>query len=64
MKILLQEVLTTLESKVRNSLARLSGVQVGFNKIEKSGGFYVAIFTVCVPLINENEGKDEEKEER
>ncbi|MDR1506550.1 MAG: hypothetical protein LBI67_05555 [Treponema sp.] len=49
MKIRLQEALTAMEAKVRNSLSRLSGVQVGFNKIEKRGGFFV-VYTVCVPI--------------
>jgi hypothetical protein len=50
MKLRLQESLTALEAKVRNSLNRLPGVQVGFNKIEKRGGFYVAVYTLCVPI--------------
>jgi hypothetical protein len=55
MMLRLQEALTALESKVRNSLNRLSGVQVGFNKIEKRGGFYVAVYTVCVPIPDAEE---------
>jgi hypothetical protein len=55
MKLHLQEALTALEAKVRNSLNRLSGVQVGFNKIEKRGGFYVAVYTVCVPIPDAEE---------
>ncbi|MDR0719385.1 MAG: hypothetical protein LBF78_07085 [Treponema sp.] len=58
MKFRLQEALAALESKVRNSLNRISGVQVGFNKIEKRGGFYVAVYTVCVPIPDANEDEE------
>jgi hypothetical protein len=53
MAMKLQETLKALEAKVRNSLSRLAGVQVSFNQIEKRGGFFVAVFTVCVPIIEE-----------
>jgi hypothetical protein len=59
MLLKLQEALTAMEAKVRNSLSRLAGVQVGFNKIEKRGGFYVAVYTVCVPITDAD--KDEEE---
>jgi len=54
----LQEGLKALEAKVRNSLSRLEGVQVQFNQIEKRGGFFVAVYTVCVP-ITEKEADSE-----
>jgi hypothetical protein len=54
----LQNGLKALESKVRNSLSRLDGVQVQFNQIEKRGGFFVAVYTVCVPITEaEKEGE-------
>lgn len=56
----LQESLTALEARVRNSLNRINGVQVHFDKIEKQGGFYAAIYTVCVPIIEEETGKENE----
>jgi hypothetical protein len=62
MKLRLQEALTALESKVRNSLNRIAGVFVGFNKIEKRGGFYVAVYTVCVPIPDTDEDEDEDEE--
>jgi hypothetical protein len=58
MKLRLQEALAALELKVRNSLNRLPGAQVGFNKIEKRGGFYVAVYTVCVPIPDAEEDAD------
>jgi hypothetical protein len=55
----LQEALSALESKVRSSLNRIPGVQVGFNIIEKRGGFYVAVYTVCVPIPDTDEDEEE-----
>jgi len=59
MKTLLQEALKTLENRVRNSLNRIEGVQVHFDKIEKRGGFFTAVYTVNVPIFDE-EKKDGE----
>jgi hypothetical protein len=61
MMMRLQEALTALEAKVRNSLNRLSGVQVGFNKIEKRGGYYVAVYTVCVPIPDADEEEEKDR---
>ena len=55
MKSQLQEALQTLENKVRNSLNRIEGVQVHFDKIEKRGGFFTAVYTVNVPILDEKE---------
>jgi hypothetical protein len=51
-----------MKLRLQESLNRLPGVQVGFNKIEKRGGFYVAIYTLCVPIPDADE--DEEKGEK
>ena len=59
MKTLLQEALRTLENRVRNSLNRIDGVVVHFEKIEKHGGFFAAMYTVTVPIFDE-EKKDGE----
>ena len=55
MKTLLQEALRTLENRVRNSLNRIDGVQVHFERIEKRGGFFTAVYTVNVPIFDEDD---------
>ena len=52
----LQEALTAMEAKVRNSMSRLPfGTQVYFEKIDKKGSFFTARFNLVIPITDPEE---------
>ena len=55
MKTLLQEALKTQEAKLRNSLNRIDGAVVHFERIEKRSGFFATVYTVTVPIFDEDD---------
>jgi len=61
MKTDLQNALKAMEAKVRNSLSRIDGASVQFKQIEKHSGFFMAVYTVNVPITDAERENGEEQ---